>query len=90
MWFWAISAIAGSILGSASSAWFEKTTMGRWFYKKVDNIYNWGAKRYGLEILKSEDKWRKKYPNIAKKMNDLEQRLHKIEQEEERHKGDGK
>ena len=45
----------------------------------MDNIYNWAANRYGLEILKSEDKWRKKYPNISKKMDDLEQRLHKLE-----------
>ena len=37
------------------------------------------ADRYGLEVLKSEDKWRKKYPNIANKMDDLEQRLHKLE-----------
>tara|TARA_B100000927_G_scaffold31255_1_gene22829 strand:+ start:3051 stop:3305 length:255 start_codon:yes stop_codon:yes gene_type:complete len=74
-----ISAISGSILGSATSSWFEKTAMGRWFYKKMDNIYNWAANRYGLEILKSEDKWKKKYPNISKKMDDLEQRLHKLE-----------
>ena len=79
MWFWMISAISGSILGSATSSWFEKTAMGRWFYLKMDNIYNWAADRYGLEVLKSEDKWRKKYPNIANKMDDLERRLHKLE-----------
>ena len=79
MWFWMISAISGSILGSATSSWFEKTAMGRWFYQKMDNIYNWAADRYGLEVLKSEDKWRKKYPNIANKMDHLEQRLHKLE-----------
>ena len=67
MWFWAISSIAGSILGSASSAWFEKTAMGRWFYKKIENVYNWAAERYGFEVLKAEDKWRKKYPNVAKR-----------------------
>ena len=41
MWFWMISAISGSILGSATSSWFEKTAMGRWFYQKMDNIYNY-------------------------------------------------
>ncbi len=86
MWFWAISAISGSILGSAKSSWFEKTAMGRWFYKKMDNIYNCAANRYGLEILKSEDKWKKKYPNIAKKMDDLEQRLHKLEKSQKNNK----
>jgi len=79
MWFWAISYIAGSILGSASSAWFEKTAMGRWFYKKIENVYNWAAERYGFEVLKAEDKWRKKYPNVAKKMDELEQRLQEVE-----------
>lgn len=79
MWFWAISAIASSILGSASSAWFEKTAMGRWFYKKVESVYNWAAERYGFEVLKAEDKWRKKYPNVAKKMDELERRLQEVE-----------
>ena len=87
MWFWAISSIAGSILGSASSAWFEKTAMGRWFYKKIENVYNWAAERYGFEVLKAEDKWRKKYPNVAKKMDELERRLQDLENS---HTNDGK
>ena len=70
-----ISAISGSILGSATSSWFENTAMGRWFFTKMDNIYNWAADRYGLEVLKSEDKWRKKYPNIAKKIDELERQV---------------
>ena len=72
MWFWIVSSIAGSILGSATSAWFEKTAMGRWFNRKMENIYNWAADRYGFEVLKSEEKWKKKYPNIAKKIDELE------------------
>jgi len=34
MWFFIISSIAGSILGSAADSWFADTRMGRWFYKK--------------------------------------------------------
>ena len=45
--FWAVSAILGSIHGSATSAWFEKTAMGRWFWQKMDSTYNWAAIRYG-------------------------------------------
>ena len=45
----------------------------------MDSTYNWAANRYGLEILKAEDKWRKKYPNVAKKMNELEQRIETLE-----------
>ena len=72
MWFWIVNSITGSILGSATSKWFEKTAMGRWFNRKMENIYNWAADRYGFEVLKSEDKWKKKYPNIAKKIDELE------------------
>ena len=71
MWFWLIQAIAGSILGNATASWFKNTSVGKWFYKKVEQIYNWAAQRYGLTILKSEDKRRKKYPNIAKKLDEL-------------------
>ena len=71
MWFWLIQAIAGSILGNATASWFKNTSVGKWFYKKVEQVYNWAAQRYGLTILKSEDKWRKKYPNIAKKLDEL-------------------
>ncbi len=75
MWFWIVSSITVSILGSSTSVWFEQTAMGRWFIRKMENIYNWAADRYGFEVLKSEDKWRKKYPNIAKKIDDLEKQV---------------
>ena len=61
--------------------------MGRWFYKKIENVYNWAAERYGFEVLKAEDKWRKKYPNVAKKMDELERRLQDLENS---HTNDGK
>ena len=38
MWFWLIQAITGSILGNATSAWFEKTKVGKWFYKKTFSL----------------------------------------------------
>ena len=50
MWFWIISAVTGSIIGNATSSWFEKTAVGKWFFKKVEDIYNWAAHRYDLKI----------------------------------------
>ena len=41
----------------------------------MENIYNWAADRYGFEVLKSENKWKKKYPNIAKKIDELERQV---------------
>ena len=74
LYWWALSSITGSILGSATNAWFKKTKMGRWFYKKIENWYTWAANRYGFEILKAEDKWRKKFPNVAREIKYLEER----------------
>ena len=75
MWFWLISSIAGSILGSAADSWFADTKMGRWFYNIVDQIATWSADKLGVKILQDEDKWRTKYPNISKKLDELEARL---------------
>lgn len=79
MYFWLIQAIAGSIIGSATSNWFENTKLGKWFYKKVENLYNWAADRYNLQIIKSEDKWKEKYPNIAFELKNLEKRIKDLE-----------
>ena len=35
MWFWLLSSIAGSIIGSATESWFRDTKLGIWFY----NLY---------------------------------------------------
>ena len=61
MWFWLISAIAGSILGNAVDSWFAETKAGIWFYKKVDQISTWATKKLNIKILADEEKWKKKY-----------------------------
>ena len=72
LYYWIIKAIAGSIIGSAFSSWFQNTLLGVWMYAKIDQIMDWAANRYNLEILKREDRFLKKYPNIAKRIADLE------------------
>ena len=81
MWFFLISNIAGSILGSATNSWFADTKLGIWFYKKVDDVSTWASKKLGLKVLQDEYTWRKKYPNVAKKFDVLEARLEKLEKE---------
>ena len=84
MWIWVVSNIAGSLLGAASTTWIKDTKLGVWGYSKFEDIADWAKDRYGIDILDKEDiAWRTQYPNIAKRIDDLEQRLHKIEQEEE-------
>ena len=81
MWFWIISSIAGAILGNAADSWFTDTKLGIWFYKIVDNVATWASKKFGLKILQDEENWKKKYPNVSKKLDELEARINKIEGE---------
>ena len=81
MWFFIISNIAGSILGSAADSWFADTKLGIWVYDKVDDVSTWASKKLGLKVLQDESNWKKKYPNVSKKLDELEARLEKIEKE---------
>ena len=80
MWFWAISAIAGSILGSATDSWFRDTKLGVWFYAKMDSLYTWAAKRYGLKLITDEQKRMAKFPELAKRLDSLEASVRILEQ----------
>ena len=83
MWFWLITSIAGSIIGAATESWFRDTKMGVWFYAKMDSLYTWASKRYGLKILTDEQERMKKFPQ-------LEQRLQRLEKLTEGMFDDGK
>ena len=87
---WIVTSITGSIIGSATSKWFDKTALGRWFNKKVETCYNWAAKRYGLQIMKAEDKWKKKHPHIAEQLAKLDLRIKNIETYIESEDNDGR
>ena len=81
MWFFLISNIAGSILGNAADSWFADTKLGIWTYNKVDDVSTWASKKLGLKVLQDENNWKKKYPNVSKKLDELEARLEKLEKE---------
>ena len=81
MWFFIISSIAGSILGNATDSWFADTKLGVWFYKKVDDVSTWASKKLGLKVLQDENNWKKKYPNVSKKLDELEAKIEKLEKE---------
>ena len=81
MWFFLISNNAGSILGNAADSWFADTKLGIWVYNKVDDVSTWASKKLGLKVLQDEGNWKKKYPNVSKKLDELEARLEKIEKE---------
>jgi hypothetical protein len=80
MWLWMISAIAASILGNAADSWFAETKCGIWFYRKVDQVSSWAARKLNIKILAKEEAWKKKYPNVAEKISNLDHRLKTLEQ----------
>ena len=75
MWFFLIKAMLGAIVGQSTNAWFKKTAMGKWFYKKVESGYNWAAKRYDLKVLTAEEKTMKNFPALAKRLDAIEKKL---------------
>jgi 5-bromo-4-chloroindolyl phosphate hydrolysis protein len=77
---WIYTAIAGSVFGAIFVAYISTTRIGLWFYSKVDLMLDYLIKRWGWTWLQQpEDAWRKKYPYVTKKIDELEQRLHRLE-----------
>ena len=79
MWFFLISSIASSIIGSAADSWFADTKMGVWFYTKIDNVSTWASKKLGLKVLADEENWKAQHPNVNNKIDELEARVNKLE-----------
>jgi len=77
---WIYTALGGSVLGAIFVAWIGKTRLGLWAYSKTDNALDYMVYRWGLTWLEvPEDAWRKKYPRITKKIDEIEARLDAVE-----------
>mgnify|MGYP001258749939 FL=1 len=77
---WIYTAIFGSIFGAAFLFWFKDTKMATWGVSKFDGILEYLVKRWGWTWLQNDpDAWRKRYPRITKKIDELEDRLADLE-----------
>ena len=77
---WIYTAIAGALIGAAFLAWFKGTRAGLWCYSIFDRTLDFLVERWGWTWLQEpEDAWRKKYPKITKKIDDMELRLKVLE-----------
>lgn len=73
---WIYTAIAGSLLGAAFLAYFKDTRAGLWCYAKLDQTLDYLVERWGLTWFEQPtDAWRKKYPYVTKKIDELENRI---------------
>ena len=77
---WMYTSIIGALLGAAFLAYFKETRLGIWSYGKLDQFLDYLVDRYGWTWLEQpEDAWRKKYPKITKKIDELEKRIRELE-----------
>ena len=77
---WIYTAIAGSLLGAVFVAYISTTRIGLWGYAQIDRIIDYLVERWGLTWLEQpDDAWRKKYPKITNKIDEIEGRLKKLE-----------
>ena len=77
---WIYTAIGGSILGAVVLAYLSTTRIGLWGYAKFDLAVDFLVARYGWTWLEQPtDAWRKKYPHVTKKIDELEKRIEELE-----------
>jgi hypothetical protein len=77
---WIYTAILGSVFGAAFLAWFRNTHAALYLMSKFDAILDYLAIRWGWTWLQDDpEAWRKRYPKVTKKIDDLEQRIINLE-----------
>ena len=77
---WIYTSILGAVAGAAFLAYFKGTKAGLWAYAKLDQTLDYLVERFGWTWLEQpEDAWRKKYPKITKKIDEIERRLDELD-----------
>ena len=77
---WIYTAIFGSLFGAAFLFWFKDTRMATWGVAKFDRSLEFLVKRWGWTWLQNDpEAWRKKYPRITNKIDELEDRIKDLE-----------
>jgi hypothetical protein len=77
---WIYTSIVGSILGAAFLTYLSTTRIGLWVYAAFDRMLDYLVEQWGLNWFEQpEDAWRKKYPSVTKKLDELETRIKKLE-----------
>jgi len=77
---WIYTAIIGSLLGAAFLAYFKDTHLGIWCYAKLDQTLDHLVERWGWTWFEQpKNAWRKKYPHVTKKIDELESRIANLE-----------
>ena len=70
----ALSAVTATF-GTAFAKWFFTTKIGVWVQIKFEAFMNYLQKKYDIEIAKKEAAWRRDYPLLAKRIDEIERKL---------------
>ena len=77
---WIYTSIGGALIGAASLAYLRETKIGLWGYAQFDKGMDFLRDKYELTWFdQPKDAWRKVSPRIAKKIDELESRIKKLE-----------
>lgn len=77
---WIYTAIAGSLLGAAFLAWFRNTHAALYLMSKFDLFLDSLVDKFGWDFLQDDPMaWRKRYPKVTKKIDELESRIRELE-----------
>ena len=76
MYLFLLKSVLGSIVGSSFYSWWQNTKLGIWFQMKLNDTLD----KLDWEVLQKEDKWKKAYPNLALRLETLEDNLEKLEE----------
>ncbi len=73
-----VQACIFATFGKIYASWFMKTKAGRWLQGKIDKFMFYLSTKYDIEMAKKEAKWKRDYPELAKRIVSLEESLEKI------------
>lgn len=72
----ALKSILSSVIGSSFYKWFQDSNIGIWFQSKVNSFMDHYVEKEEVELAKKDSKFRKQYPLIAKRLDELEKMAH--------------
>jgi hypothetical protein len=73
MWMLFVAVVKAIVVG------ILKTNVLKFMHKPMLKMDKWCEEKIGIDIIKQELTWRKKYPLLSKKIDSLEAKIDKLE-----------